>query len=256
MSSATRTALVVVCVFVAVVLASVFYSRTLRQAPAVETAPRPTPAVTQPTTLHPAIDAGLRALQDNRLREARTSFESVPSSDPSYLVARAYLADGLLRMGDAAGAVHELEELNRLQADTPAILEQLAWGYYGLADFDRAELAALRGLEIDPNQTQLRYAIGLFRIAAGRTVEAIPAYKRAMEADVGRKHVTVALTRLVALSVERSDRPGAQYALAFFANAMQKPDLERQGLERFLAAEPSGPLADRAREQLAALPTP
>jgi tetratricopeptide (TPR) repeat protein len=256
MSSAARTALAVVCVFAAVVLASVFYSRALRQPSVAASAPVATPAATTQTPLHPAYEAGLRALQDNRPAEARTSFESVPATDPSYLLARDGLAEALLHMGDAAGAIRELEAVARMQPDTVAIHEQLAWAYFAQQDPERAELAALRGLEIDPSQTQLRYAVGLFRIAEGRTVEALPAYKRAMEADVNRSHVTPALTRLVALSLERPDLPGVQYALAFFANAMQRPELERQGLEKFLAAEPSGALADKARARLELLPKP
>ena len=95
--------------------------------------------------------------------------------------------------------------------------------------------------------------MGLFRLAAGRTVEAIPAYKRAMEADTGRRHVTEALMQLFTLGAERPDLPGVHYIAAFFANAMRRPELERQELERFLAAESSGPIAANARTQLDAL---
>ena len=250
MSPALRTALVVIGAFAAVVLASVFYSRVLRQAP-VETASRPTPGVAADAPpLHPGIEAGLRALKDNRLDEARTSFESVPASDPSYFIARGQLASALLRAGDARGSVRVLEELAALQPDSPEIAERLAWGYYRLGDPERAELNALRGVEIDGTRAQLRYAVGLFRLAAGRTIEAVPAYKRAMEADTGRRNVGDALMQLFTLGAERPDLPGVHYVAAFFANAMQRPELERQELERFLEAESSGPLAANARAQL------
>ena len=248
MHSALRTALAACGVFAVVVLASVFYSRALRQAPAVET--RPTPGVAEPATLHPGIEAGLRAVQDNRLEDARTSFEGVPISDPSYLVARNHLAGALVRAGDVPGAIRVLEELAVFQPDSPTILEELAWGHHRLGDHERAELYALRGLEIDGTRAQLRYAVGLFRLAAGRTVEAVPAYKRAMEADTGGRHVTEALTRLLTLGAERPDLTGVHYIAAFFANTLRRPEVERQELERFLAAESSGPIAVQARAQL------
>ena len=253
MSSALRTALVLLGIFAAVVLASVFYSRVLRETPVVETAPRPTPAVADSAALHPAIGVGLAALQDSRPEDARTSFESVPATDASYLIAQGHLAEAMIRGGDVLGGIRVLENLAAIQPDSPAILEPLAWGYYRAGDLDRAELCALRAIEVDPGQARLRYALGLFRLSAGRTVEAIPVYKRAMEADVRQEHARDALARLFGLRIERPDLPGVHYALAFFASAMKRPELEREELERFLAQETAGPLADKARSRLADL---
>ncbi len=255
MTSALRTALLVAGVFAAVILASIFYARMVRQAPQVETAPSAAPAVApgpiDPAGLHPGIQEGLRAFQDNRLDDARTSFESVPVTDTSYLVARQNLAAVLVRAGDFAGADRTLEEISKLQPDSAALAEQRAWVQYRLGNYEKAELYALRGLEIDGRQPQLRYAIGLFRAAAGRTMESVAAYKRGMQADTERRHVAEALGPLMTLAQERPDLPGVHYLLAFFANALRQTALEIQELERCLAVESTGPLADAARARLA-----
>jgi len=249
-TSTLRNALLVAGLFAVVVAASIFYSRAIRQSPAIETA-ETTPAALESAFLHAGIQDGLRAVQDTRLEDARTSFESVPSSDPGYLIARQNLVAVLVRSGDLAGAATVLQEIAALQPDNPSIAEHLAWAYYGLADYERAELYALRGLEIDGRLTHLRYAVGLFRLASGRTIEAIPAYKRAMEADTKRTHVTEALTRLMTLGQERPELSAVHYTLAFFANALRRKELEIQELEKYLAAEPTGPIADTARARLA-----
>jgi tetratricopeptide (TPR) repeat protein len=260
-----RSALLVASVFAAVALGSFFYGRMVRLAPAVETATaeRPAPPVVDPAQLHAGIRDGLRAVQENRPADARTSFESVPATDPGYMIARGHLVSLFVGSRDYAAAAQVLAELDRLKPDDPAIAEQLAWAHYHLGRPADAELHALRSLEIDGQQSRVRYAVGLFRVADGRTAEAVPAYKRAMASDTGRRHVTDALGQLLALGKERPDLAGVHYLLAFFANALGQTALEIEELERFLAQAPEGPVAntartalDTARHKASAPPTP
>jgi tetratricopeptide (TPR) repeat protein len=254
MNPVIKTILLLAGLLAVVIAGSYYYSRTMKPGNADDTSTPESstdaPQIYIGAELHPDLDAGIKALQDNRLEEARARLEAVPETDRGYLLARQNLSRVLIRLGDLEGARRELERLADLQLDTPELLTGLAWLQYRLLDYEAAELSALRALEIDAEDAELRYSLGLFRLAQGRLPEAIDTYNRAMEQDPGRPTVSAALEKLIELHEERPDLAQVHYALAFFAKSLSRRELEIEELEHFLATDPQGSTAAVARERL------
>jgi tetratricopeptide (TPR) repeat protein len=255
MNPVIRVTLLVAALLAVVIAGSYFYSRLGQPVPGESpppTSPSPSPPeVDLGAPLSPAVSAGLAALQDSRLEDARASFESVPATDPGYLMALQYLGQVCAQMGDWKGAREAFENLVSIQPDAPEVLAMLAQVQYSLDDFDAAELTALRALEGGSVDPMLRYDIALYRVAQDRTAEAINTYERAIEADAGRTEILKALQRLAALHDRHPELPSVHYALAYFARRLARQQLEITELEHYLATEPTGQAAENARRRLA-----
>jgi len=175
----------------------------------------------------------------------------VPADDAGYLVALNHIGSIRMQLDDWVGAREALERLLALQIDTAEVLSNLAWVDFRLGDFQGAELAALRALEIDPDNPDLRYDVALFRVAQGKLLEAIDTYERAISQNPDAAGITRGLEGLLTLHEVYPDVNATHYALAYFARRLSRPELERDELEHYLAAAPEGGTAEFAQARLA-----
>jgi hypothetical protein len=60
-----------------------------------------------------------------------------------------------------------------------------------------------------------------------------------------------ALEDLLRLEARHPDLADVHYALAFFARTLERPELEREQLERYLEMAPAGPTVAQAKARLA-----
>lgn len=258
MNPVIRIALLLVALLAVVIAGSYFYSRSVKSTDVPddvgppESAAVPTPEALLGADLSPDLAAGIQALQDNRLEEARASLEKVPEDDPGYLMALRYLGQVRGLLGDWEGARDALGRVVEMQLDTQDALIALGQVQYRMGDFEEAELSALRALEIGQLDPMLRYDLALYRVAQNRLAEALDTYERAIELDDGQANAMKALQRLMALHEEHPEIPTVHYALAYFARRMSRLDLEIQELEHYLETNPSGQSEAFARERLAA----
>ena len=256
MNPVIRVALLVGAMLAVVIAGSYYYSRSVQPAaPAAASAPSTptTPDIMVGTPIEGPLADGLRALQDNRLEEARASLEQVGPDDPGFLVALRNLAQVRAQLGDFEGARAALERLSTMQADTRGALELLSRVQYRLGNYEAAEVALLRAFEIDDSDPVLRYDLALFRVAEGHLPEAIDTYERAVARDSSQASIMTALERLTALHEARPELPTVHYALAYFGKRLSRPELEAEELEHFVAREPSGQAAEAARRRLGEL---
>jgi len=254
MNPVIRIALLLVALLAVVIAGSYFYSRSMKSGDvaAVPAQPdlTPAPEILVGTELNPDLREGLQALQDNRLEEARASLEKVPEADPGYLLALRNLGQARGLLGDWEGAREALELLVALQVDTNDVLAALGQVQYRLADYDAAEVSALRALEIAEGDPMLRYDLALYRVAQDRLAEALDTYERAIERDPDHTRIMKALQRLISLHDEHPELPTVHYALAYFARRLARLDLEIEELEHYLTSGPMGQTAEFARERL------
>ena len=254
MSQSVRTVLVFCGLLIAVIAASFFYSRTIRGVPDGSGPPAGSaagPPAADPRALHPEVTAGIDALRAQQYEQARQHLESIPSTDPSYLVALQNLGTVHSALGDFERSLATLNELAELQPDDPHVLLSLAWAQHRL-DLDvEAELSTLRALEVDPSNLVARYNVAYFRVARGGLAGAIRAYHRAVQQDVSQIHILRAAQDLEQLLVRRPEQAEVHYALAYFARVLGQPSVEQKELEAYLSIESAGPAADVARQRLA-----
>jgi tetratricopeptide (TPR) repeat protein len=198
----------------------------------------------------PEIVRAIEAMRAGRLDESREMFESVPRTDRGYLIALAHL--GLIHeaQGQPEQAVRTFDELLSREPENADAHLGRSRALYNLGRYDLAEYAALRTLELDPEQVAARYQIGLIRVAQGAIEEAINSYLRAMDRSSDESRVLAALQDLAKLESRRPDLADVHYALAFFANSLGSTEQEVAELERYLEMSPDGSAAEQARVQL------
>ncbi|HXV77813.1 MAG TPA: tetratricopeptide repeat protein [Candidatus Polarisedimenticolaceae bacterium] len=257
MDGLAKNALLIVALLAVVIAGSYFYSRsigpdrTATPMPATETPARPEILVGTP--VHAQLKVGLDLRDQGRLDQAVAALEQVPADDAGYLVALESIGSIRMRLGDWDGARRAFEELCTIQVTTRDLLANIAWVNFRLEDYDGAELAALRALEIEPDDDELRYDVGLFRVARGELAEAIGTYERAILRNSDRETILHGLTGLSTLHELHPDIPGTHYALAYFARRLSRDEMEVEELRHYLASNPAGPTADFARSRLDAL---
>lgn len=254
MNPVIRIALLLVALLAVVIAGSYFYSRSVKTGEVAEvvtlseTAPSPESLLGADT--NPDLAAGVQALQDNRLEEARASLEKVSELDPSYLLALRYLGQVRGLLGDWEGARVDLERLVEIQLDTRDALTALGQVQYRLGDYEGAELSALRAIEIEQGDPMLRFDLALYRVAQDRLAEALDTYERAIELDPAQARTMKALQRLMSLHDDHPEIPTVHYALAYFARRLARLDLEIQELEHYMETNPTGQTAGFARQRL------
>jgi tetratricopeptide (TPR) repeat protein len=195
---------------------------------------------------------GLRALREGRDDEAITHFRAVPEDSPDFAAAQLRGAVALAKRGDIEQAQVAMFAVTERNPDNPEALAVLGWLFYLGGDYDRAEHAALRTLELDPGDLATRYNIALYRVAQGRTQAAVRSYLRAMREDPAGREISLHRERLYSFHENHPDNPAAHYALAFVANSMQEPRTEIDELEHYLKLVPDGAEAEAARIKLEA----
>jgi tetratricopeptide (TPR) repeat protein len=255
MTSEARTSLVIVALLIAVVAVSFFYSRSVRvgneeaAAAILQTQER----YTTPIDLPPALLEGQRALSEGRFDEALERFRSVPPGDPAHAVALQHQALVEERRGEPQRALELFVEIAGLEPENPEVHVQLAHALYLVGRVAEAEFAALRALELAPRHGPARYDVALYRVAQDRLPEAIEAYHRAVALSGDRETAERAMAALERLHERRPELPAVHYALAFFGSTLGLAEREREELEHYLAGNPQGATAERARERLASL---
>ena len=103
---------------------------------------------------------GMRELNEGAAGEAVDSFDAALDLDPDLIEAWRGRAQARSRLGDAAGAVRDIQELLRREPRSFAALQDLSRMAEGRADWRGALAAQQKLLEIDPRtpggQTRLR----------------------------------------------------------------------------------------------------
>jgi tetratricopeptide (TPR) repeat protein len=221
----------------------------LREEPAGMILRKP-PAPGLSTLLHPDLEAGIAAAEGGRLEDAARRFARVPPGHPSRALALQNLAAVRERLGQPAEAERLWVEAINLRPEDPRPYVAVARLRHGEGRDEQAELWALRAVEVAPEDAAARFAVALYRLSAGRTTEAVETLSRAVALDPSGRGLPEIERELRRLS---ETRPEGFYALAYLASLTGDRTAERYSLERFLATEPAGPLADAAAARLAAL---
>ena len=114
------------------------------------------------------LSRGMRELNEGAAGEAVDSFDAALDLDPDLIEAWRGRAQARSRLGDAAGAVRDIQELLRREPRSFAALQDLSRMAEGRADWRGALAAQQKLLEIDPRtpggQARLR---DLRRLALG-----------------------------------------------------------------------------------------
>jgi tetratricopeptide (TPR) repeat protein len=239
---------------VLIVGAAVATAAALWSAGAVDAPPPVEPQVTDatalPGTLPTALRDGLAAFGAGRLDDAAALLRRVGPEDPAYV----YALENLLAVEHERGGTAAVEELLRAMLvrapESPDLHARLARVLEGRGRPAEAELAALRALELEPGRGDVRYDVALYRVEQGDVARGLDAYMRARALDPAQVHLTAAVAALERYSATHPDAAAPHYAMAMFHGIFGRPDLEAEALERYLALEPDGPLAQSARQRL------
>lgn len=218
-----------------------------------ETAPAATPEATPQDPVSQTISEALSAAREGRTDEAIALFSEIGPDKPQYPVALSYLANIYEQTSQAAPMLEALQALRPIEPENANVRFGISRAYFYLGRVTEAELAALESIEIDATQVPVRYHLGLVRLEQNKTLDAINTYLRAMEMPGAAGGAEAANRALENHLTERPELAGVYYAMALFGRALGRPIDERRNLERFLELESEGPIADRARENLARL---
>lgn len=211
------------------------------------------PAPSTQAELHPSLTAGLQAIREMRLEEAVRLLEEVPADHEAFLLAQYNLGVIQEARGNPGAAIQALQRVVSLQDESAEVYAAMGRAYSRAGDFDSAESATLRAIELDPGHVPARYLAGFVRIARGEIADAINAYRRALTLDTQSLHIGLARLDLVRLHGERPEHPATHYALAFMANATADPDTEMRELDHFFELDPQEPALSKARARQEAL---
>jgi len=251
----------------AVLLAGAVFvlGRTIIRAPEVATLPRvgtavdargDAPAVGQVADSSPALIEGLQALNESRLDDARSLLARIPEDDPSFLPARFNLGIAHERAGDGEAAIAALLQVGARQDESAEFYAALGRAYSLTGRYELAERTAMRTIELDAQHVPVRYHVACIRVARGRLVDAIAAYRRALTLDPAGVHLGQAIVDLEHLHVAGPEHPDTHYALAFLANASGRRADEIVELDHYLELDPQGPAVAVAEARRKALGAP
>jgi tetratricopeptide (TPR) repeat protein len=200
--------------------------------------------------LHPKQVEARAAIHEGRLDDAGELLREVPPEDPAYLSALGDLGILYEQTGNAEGALNAANAILARDSDDSNAHFIACRAKQMLGEYDVAEFACMRAIEIAPRNVLARYSVAFVRVAEGKTDEAINSYLRAMEIDRSEPRLLDALGDLTRLEQARPDFSEVHYALAFFANVLDNPTQERAELERYLELNQVGPIAEMARRKL------
>ncbi|MFT5528189.1 MAG: protein O-GlcNAc transferase, partial [Pirellulaceae bacterium] len=92
--------------------------------------------------------------QQGKLPEARRSYETILHQDPVNVDALRLSGLVALQQGESSAGVRLLNEAVRLRPDSVVCWKELARAYRHVGRFDRAEEAARRVIELQPDDTE------------------------------------------------------------------------------------------------------
>ncbi len=199
------------------------------------------------------LEQGLASLLAGDLLDGRSELERVSYGSASFMTALDNLAtiDALI-VGPQAALARVAELVERHPQDNELRL-RLGELHYGSAAFEEAARQAAEVARVAPSDSRARYALALYQLAGGALVEAISSYQSALQADPGAHQARVALDALWRHAARYPEQSQTHFALAFFCSLQGQTAQEIVELERYLAARPSGAIADAARARLQTL---
>ena len=119
-----------------------------------------------------AVDAFTKQIADN-LENARVSLVKYLQLKPDYPQANYLLAQVLIRQGNLAGAITQVETVKQLAFNDIGVAFQLGVLYYQAGQFDKAEGEFRRAVSINPSYSNARYFLGLLADRRKDTQEAL-----------------------------------------------------------------------------------
>jgi lipopolysaccharide biosynthesis regulator YciM len=127
-------------------------------------------------------ESGLRAFKDKRYKEAIQCFEEALRVYPQLAPAHNFLGMAYKARGAAwSKVVKHYEQAVTIDPSFSFAYENLAKGYYGQGDFDKAEEYCLLALKHDPEMVTAQIALGwIYLLGKSQTTEAIEAFENVL----------------------------------------------------------------------------
>ena len=124
---------------------------------------------------------------------ADREFNRAVTLAPSFSCAHEERAVFLAFMGQRAEALAEIAKIDQLDYGVSAATAE-STAYFLLRDYPRIIETSKRALLLDPNDWSQHYGLGIGYEGAGKTLQAIPEYQKAIELAGGSQIANVALT--------------------------------------------------------------
>jgi tetratricopeptide (TPR) repeat protein len=128
---------------------------------------------TSPENPQPYLLLGLVLRQQNKIDEARQAFENAQRLAPENLLAFSQLVDLDLESGDFAAALQHVHQQLRKTPRSPAAHFLEGKVYAAQGQWDRAEAALLKTLELDPNSSSAYDLLISIYVSANKLPQAI-----------------------------------------------------------------------------------
>jgi tetratricopeptide (TPR) repeat protein len=206
----------------------------------------------------------------NRMLDA---FETAVELDPESIEARAglaqyYLSAPAIAGGSISKAKKQAEEIKKRAPGEGHLL--MAQVYVHDGDHESAEKEFSAALELDPNNTDLHYQIGMFHQGQKQYDKAVEAFQKSVETDPGNLNALYQVGRTSVFSGENLDRaieclaeylehesqPGtpskahAHWRLGMLYEIQGRPDVAREAYEAALRLDPDNKEAKGALKEL------
>ncbi|KPL02334.1 MAG: hypothetical protein AMJ90_06050 [candidate division Zixibacteria bacterium SM23_73_2] len=115
---------------------------------------------------------------------------------------------------DALKAFEEALSLYSEEKDKVKCWESMGWEYYLLGRYKKSVKFIQKALDADSTQTDLRFNLGLAKLAKRDFEDALRAYRKALEDNESSNFFEEAIKDLFLLSAEREELPEAHFILA------------------------------------------
>ena len=178
-------------------------------------------------------EQGLKLLKQFKYGEAKASFDKAISSNPKHKKAFYYRGTARMALDQVDSAMVDFEKSLKLD-------KNYALGYVGKAqvyikkkDFTKAMEQLSKAQELEPENPEAFYQMGIALGYQQKVQEAIDSFKRCI--DVQPNHAY------------------AHYQIGLAYNQIKRLDLTIVHLERFLALAPTAPEAEQVRRLLSSL---
>ncbi|KKW28665.1 MAG: TPR domain protein, partial [Parcubacteria group bacterium GW2011_GWB1_52_7] len=127
--------------------------------------------------LTPQVTEALTKQRTESLENARISLEKSIQLKPDYAQANYLLAQVLIRQGNLALAIQQVEAVRPLAPFDIGVAFQLGVLYYQANDFAKAEGEFMRAISINDSYSNARYFLGLLFDRKGEKTKAIGQFK-------------------------------------------------------------------------------
>jgi TolB-like protein/DNA-binding winged helix-turn-helix (wHTH) protein/Flp pilus assembly protein TadD len=141
--------------------------------------------------------------QDWDWNAAEREFNNAVALAPSYSCAREDRAIYLSFVGRRAEALADLSKSRELDPGPNSAMTEAA-AYYQLRNYESLVEASRRGIALNANEWLEYYNLGVGYEGAGKLLEAIPEYQKALEMSGGDQDVTASLAHVYAVTGRRA----------------------------------------------------